>query len=147
MALVNKLNIPQKIGGQAVIRAFCIVAAMVGDSEAGLKSLIMRHHKQQLQAWLKWYTKPAFHRFWKVLSALDLTSSRLISPLQRLASKFRPLEDLSSLEKFDTYTQAPWLASVTCVTSSRAEAILAAKNLSGPAIFTDSSARNGLVKI
>ena len=71
----------------------------------------------------------------------------MISPLQRLASKLRPLEDLSSLEKFVTYTQAPWLASATCVTLSRVEAILAAKNLSIPAIFTDSSARNGLVGI
>ncbi len=71
----------------------------------------------------------------------------MISPLQKLASKFRPLEDLSSLEKFDTYTQAPWLASATCVTPSRAEAILAAENLSGPAIFTYSSAQNGLVGI
>ena len=71
----------------------------------------------------------------------------MISPLQRLASKFCPLENLSSLEKFDTYTQGLWLASATCVPPSRAEAILAAKNLSGPAIFTDSSAGNSLVGI
>ena len=78
---------------------------------------------------------------------MDLASSRLVSPLQKLAIKFRPLGDLSSLEKFDTYTQPPWLASATCVIPSRAEAILLAKNLSGPAVFTDSSARNNLVGI
>ena len=44
MALVNKLNIPQKIGGQAVIGAFCTVAAIIGESEAGLELPIMRHH-------------------------------------------------------------------------------------------------------
>ncbi len=53
MALVNKLNIPQKIGGQAVIRAFRTVAAIVGESKAVLESPIIRHHKQQLQARLK----------------------------------------------------------------------------------------------
>ncbi len=53
MALVNKLNIPQKIGRQAVIEAFRKVAAIVGDSEAELELPTMCHHKQHLQAWLK----------------------------------------------------------------------------------------------
>ena len=53
MALVNKLNIPQKIREQAIIGAFRTVAAIVGESEAELELLTIRHHKQQLQAWLK----------------------------------------------------------------------------------------------
>ena len=61
MALVNKLNIPQKIGGQAVIGAFRTVAAIVRESKAGLESPTMRHHKQQLQLWLKWNTKLGSH--------------------------------------------------------------------------------------
>lgn len=104
MALVNKLNVPHKIGRQAIIRAFCTVASIVVESKAGLESPSMYHNNQQLQRWLKWHTKLANYYFWKVLSAWNLASSCLILPLQKLAIKFRQLGDLSALEKFDTHT-------------------------------------------
>lgn len=147
MALINKLNVPQKIGGQAIIGASRTVASIVVEAEAGLESPVMRHHKQQLQTWLKWHTKPSNHRFWKLLSALDLANTRFISPLQKLAIKFRSLGDLGTLEKFDAYIQPPWLANATCIIPPRVEATASAKNLSGPAIFTDISAGNNLVGI
>ncbi len=68
-------------------------------------------------------------------------------PLQKLAQKFQPLGDLSTLEKFEPYIQPPWLANISCSILPRPEAVLAAQNLIDPAIFTDSSARNGLVGI
>ena len=80
-------------------------------------------------------------------SALDLASICFISPLHNLAIKFRPLEDLSILEKFEPYIQPPWLANISCNIPPRAEAILSAKDPTGSAIFTDSSARNGHVGI
>ena len=147
MALVHQLNVPQRIAGQAVIGAFRTVALVIAEAEAGLEPPVIRHHRQQLQSWLKWHTKPPNHWFWKVLSALDLASTRFISPLQKLAIKFRHLEDLSTLEKFEPYIQPPWLANISCNIPPRAEAILSAKNLTGPAIFTDSSARNRHVGI
>lgn len=39
MSLINKLNIPQKIDGQAIIGAFYTVASLVVESEAGLVAL------------------------------------------------------------------------------------------------------------
>lgn len=86
----------------------------------------MRHLKQQLESWSKWHTKPSNHRFWKVLSALDVANTCFMSPLQRLAKKFGSLGDLSNLEKFDAYIQPPWLANATGIIPSRAEAIAAA---------------------
>ncbi len=91
ISLVNKLNVAQKTGAQAVIGAFRTVAGIVAESEAGLEPPTISRHKQQLRGWLKWHTKPLHHRFWKVLLALDLASTRLISPLQRLALKFRDI--------------------------------------------------------
>ena len=117
------------------------------ESEAGLEPPTIRHHKQQLRSWLKWHTKPSNHRFWKALSAIDLASTRLVSPLQRLALKFRPLGKLSNLEKFESFIQPPWLATMPCIIPPREKPISSAQNLSGPAIFTDSSARNGVVGI
>lgn len=141
--LINKLNVPLKIGGQAVIGDFGTMAGIVAESEAGLEPPAVRLYKQPLQAWLKWHAKPSNHRFWNVLSALDLASTRLISPLQKLALKFRQLSNLSNLEKFEAFIQPPWLASVPCMILSRDKALFSAQNLSGPAIFTDSSAQNG----
>lgn len=53
MVLFNKLNIPQKIERQAIIRAFCIVTSIVVESEAELVLPNMCHYNQQLQKWLK----------------------------------------------------------------------------------------------
>ncbi len=78
---------------------------------------------------------------------MDLESTCLVSPLQKLAKKFCFLGDLSTLERFDAYIQPPWVPKATCIILPRAQASLSAKNLSGPAIFTDSSAQNGLVGI
>ena len=64
-SLINKLNLPQKIGVQAIKGAFRTVASTVAESEAGLETPTVRHHKQQLRSWLRSHTKPLNHRFWK----------------------------------------------------------------------------------
>ncbi len=63
MGLIHQLNVPQKIAGQAIIGAFRTVASVIAESEAGLEPPVIRHHKQQLQSWLRWHTKPSNHRF------------------------------------------------------------------------------------
>lgn len=120
---------------------------MVVEAKAGLESPTICHHKQQLQAWLKWHTKPVTLCFWKVISALDMESTRLVSPLQKLAIKFRQLGDSSILKRFDAYIQPPWVSNPTCIILPQDQAIRSAKPLSSPAIFTDISARNSLVGI
>lgn len=52
IAPVNKLNIFQKIRGQAIIGVFLIVTSIVIKSEAILKMPSMHHHNQQLQSGL-----------------------------------------------------------------------------------------------
>ena len=138
---------PQRIAGQAIIGPFHTIALVIAEPEAELELPVIRHHRQQLQSWLKWHTKPPYYRFRKVLSALHLASTRLISPLQKLAVKFRPLGDLSTLEKFENYIQPPWLANISCNILPRPEVALSAQNPTGSTIFTDSSARNGHVGI
>lgn len=51
-SLINKLNVPQKIGGQAILGAFRTVASSIVESEAGLEPPIIRHHKQRLHSWI-----------------------------------------------------------------------------------------------
>ena len=46
MALVNKLNFPQKIGGQAIIGMFYTITSIVVESKVGLELPSIRHHNQ-----------------------------------------------------------------------------------------------------
>ena len=71
----------------------------------------------------------------------------MVSTLQKLAKKFHPLRDLSILKMFDTYIQTQWVTNATCIILPRGKAISSAKNLSGPANFTNSSASNNLIGI
>lgn len=61
MALVNQLEVPRRIAGQVVIGAFFTVPLVIAEAEAGLELPVIRHHRQQLQSWLKWHTKPLNH--------------------------------------------------------------------------------------
>lgn len=54
---------------------------------------------------------------------------------------------MSTLEKVKPYIQPPWLPNILCNIPPQPEAILATQNFMGPAIFTDNSARSGLVEI
>ena len=82
-----------------------------------------------------------------MLSDLNLTSTRLISLLHRLALKFRPLGDLSHAEKLEAFIQPPWQETVPYTILPRDKAIPFAQNTSSHAIFTDSSACNGLIGV
>lgn len=82
-----------------------------------------------------------------MLAALDLASTRLVSPLQKLAIKFRPISDLSNLERFESFIKPPWLAIILYTILPRKKAISSAQQLSGPQILTDSSVRNGHIGI
>lgn len=69
-------------------------------------------------------------------------------PLNLSSSKTcQPLGDLSNLEKFESFIQPPWLLTVPCIILPRDKAISFAQSLASQAIFTDSSARNGVIGI
>ncbi len=53
LGLIHQLNVPQKIAGQAIIGAFRTVASAIAESESGLEPQVIRHHRPQLQAWVK----------------------------------------------------------------------------------------------
>lgn len=99
--------------------------------------------------WIKWhYSKPAHHRFWKINRTICLTKKRYISPLQRIAEKFKD-SDLSSLEKIEAFSKAPLVPAAPIVISSREDAIKKATNIdpSMPVASIDGSARNNLLGI
>ena len=50
--------------------------------------------------------------FYKVLFAIDFANTCLVSPLQRLELQFRPLNNLSNLEKFELFIQISCLATI-----------------------------------
>ena len=88
------------------------------------------------------------HRFWKIKRTIDLSNKRWISPLQKIAEKFKAL-DLAGLEKIEAFVKAPWVPPVLVHIFDKEEAIQRAKNLDPSKLveFTDGSARNNGIGI
>lgn len=141
--VLKQMERVQCIGCQAVIGAFKSVSLTVAESEATLIPFKSRLLEHQLLTWIKWHAKPSHHRFWKIKRAICLTNKRYISPLQCIANKFKDL-DLSSMEKIEAFSKAPWTSAVPVVIANREDAVKRATTLnpSLPVVFTDGSAQN-----
>ena len=148
MSVLKQLEKVQRIGCQAIVRAFKSVSLAVAESEASLIPIETRLLKQQLSTWIKWHSKPAHHRFWIIKRTICLINKRYISPLQRIAEKLKDL-DLALLEKIGAFSKAPWVPSAPIVISSRESAIKRAINIDPlmPVAFADGSARNDFLGI
>ncbi len=83
------------------------------------------------------------HRFWKIKRTIDHSNKQWISPLQKIAEKFKAL-DLAGLEIIEAFTKAP---PVPVNIFEKEEAIQRAKNsvLRRPIVITDRSARNNAI--
>lgn len=113
IAFINKLNVPQKTGRQAIIRVFYTIVYIVKEFEVKLKLLTIYYHKEQLQTQLKQHNNIPKHHFQKVLSTLNLANTCLILPFQRLALNFFSPNNSSSQKKFETYIHLLWLTNTT----------------------------------
>ena len=58
------LNQPQRIGMQAIIGAFHIVALLVAEAESSIDNLELCIRKKCLQFWINLHTLPKNHPFW-----------------------------------------------------------------------------------
>ncbi len=88
-----------------------IYVTSVAESEASIVPLERRFLIPQLTTWVKWHSKPNVHRFLKIKRTIDLSNKRWISPLQKIAEKFKAL-DLAGLEKIEAFVKAPWVPPV-----------------------------------
>ena len=100
----------------------------MAESEASIVPLERRFLISQLTTWIKWHSKPTVHRFWKIKRTIELSIKRLISPLQKIAERFKTL-DLAGLEKIEAFIKAPWVPPVPVRIFDKEEAIQRAKNL------------------
>ena len=124
------------------------MSLLIAESEASLLPTQARLRQQELNAWIKWHTKPLTHRFWKVKRAINWSNKTWISPLQKTADRFMSL-DLTNLEIIEAYAKPPWIIPVTVTIPEKTKAIGLATHQSSSllAAFTDSSIRNNLVGI
>ena len=79
--VLKQLDKIQRVGCQAITGAFKTVFLLIAESEATLTPLKSRLLKHQLLTWMKWHSKPAHHRFWKIKRTICITNKRFISPL------------------------------------------------------------------
>lgn len=145
---IDRLDKVQRIGAQAITGAFSTVSLLIAESEALLAPTQARIHRQELNTWIKWHTKPLSHRFWKAKRAINLANNTWISPLQKTALRFS-LWNLSNLETIKAYAKPPWMPPVRVKILDKSKAIELAAMPDGNQFvaFTDSSTRNKLVGI
>ena len=117
----------QRMGARAIVGAFRTVSLLVAESEAAILPFERRFLTTQLTTWVKWHAKPSSHRFWKIKRTIDLSNKRWISPLQKMAEKFKAL-DLEKMEKIEAFVKAPWVPPVQVNIFGREKAIQKAKD-------------------
>lgn len=141
------LKLPQRIAAQAITGAFSSVSLEVAEFEADIQPISARHYEQQRRFWVNAHTAEKSHPIYKSVTRAKRGTKRFTSPLQTVAVTFSNL-DLSRLETITPYCIPPWQPRPQVVIPpSREEAAERAKSHDTVALYTDGSARNGLVGI
>lgn len=141
------LQSPVRIAAQAITTALSSVSLEVAEAEADIQSTQTRHFEQQRRFWINGHTLEKTHPVYKSTSQAKRSTKRFTSPLQTVASTFRNL-DLLRIETITPYCIPPWQPRPQVVIPpSREKAAEKAKSPGTLALYTDGSARNGLVGI
>ena len=140
----------QRIGAQAVVRAYKTVSLEIAQAEASLPPVDERLHKQALRFWVNLHALEEQHPIRKEISQVDLNCKRYRSPFQLLATDFASTP-LNRVETIAPFCIAPWKPKPQVQILDREQAIAFATH-SGQATqcssyYTDASARNGRVAV
>ena len=141
------LKLPQRISAQAITGAFSSVSLEVAEFEADIQPIPARHYEQQCRFWVNARRAEKSHPVYKSALRAKRSTKRFTSPLQTVAVTFSSL-DLSRLEMITPYCIPPWQPRPQIVIPLTREE--AAEKLKPPgtfALYTDGSARNGVVGI
>ena len=132
------LNQIQRIGTQAIIGAFRMVALIRAEIEADIEQLRTRICRQKYKFWVKCHTLPANHPWWKIRQGIDTRNKRFLLPLQRTASQLESVK-LTELEKIDLFCLPPWQQGIEAHILSREEAQKWAEESDELKVFVDAS--------
>ena len=101
MAALNRV---QKVGAQAITGMFRTVATVIGEAEASIPTVAMRHKRKAAAFWVSLRTLGPTHPLARLRTG---RYRRFVSPLQRIAWGFHGTPT-AAMECIQPYTMAPW---------------------------------------
>ena len=93
-----------KVGAQAIIGMFRTVATVIGEAEASIPTVVMRHKRKAAAFWVSLQTLGPTHPLARLRTG---RCRRFVSPLQRIAWGFHGTPT-AAMECIQPYTMAPW---------------------------------------
>ena len=141
-AAMASLNRVQRVGTQAIIGAFRIVAVAVAKTEASIRTVRERHADQAVKLWVDLHTLPRTNP----LSRLRTTIyRRFTSPLQKIAQACETVP-ADGVQMIQEYAISLWEQRIPAVINADSEEVVERTNCtSGICIATSSSLRKGMV--
>ena len=103
-AALAALNRVQKMGAQAVTGMFRTVATVIGEAEASIPTVLMRHKRKAAAFWVSLRTLVPTHPLARLRTG---RWKRFVSPLQKIAWDFHETRT-AAMECIQPYTIAPW---------------------------------------
>ena len=100
MAALNRV---QKVGAQAITGMFRTVATVIGEAEASIPTVVMRHKRKAAAFWVTLQTLGPTHPMARLRTC---RCRRFASPLQRIAWGFHGTPT-AAMECIQPYTMAP----------------------------------------
>lgn len=138
---LNLLRQPQRLGAQAIIKAFSTTALRTAETEAAMSSTQDRLRLRRVKFWVELHTLQRSHPLWRVKRIVTQVT-RHVSPLARLKEEFNKI-GLKNVEKIDPWGLPPWHAAPTVIIDERKTAESAARILPTTDLcwFVDGSAK------
>ena len=130
------LNRVQRMGAQAITGMFRTVATVIGEAEASISTVRMRHKRKAAAFWVSLRTLVPTHPLARLRTG---RCKRFVSPLQKIAWGFQETRT-AAMECIQPYTIAPW---ETRVRAQMADGEMPIPE--GVKIAISASARNGMV--
>lgn len=146
------LNQVQRLGGQAITKAFWSVSLPIIEAEARLYPVELRLRLRALKHVVNLHTLPKPHLFWKCRNRAVKQKKHFVSHLARLLQEFGPELDKDHQQQIETifpYIAAPFWSRAqyqVAITDTRPVAKEEAEAFDNKyTYFTDGSERNGIV--
>ena len=103
---IRLLSQSQRVGAQAIIKAFSTTALKTAELEASVATLRARLAAKRQRFWINSHTLDRKHPFWDSKQLIRRVS-RTFSPLWRIANEAK-IVDISNLETIRPFCKPPW---------------------------------------
>lgn len=141
--LAGPINRVQRVGAQAIVGTFLIVATSVAEAEAHIVSVQERLWRLAIKLWIDIHTLPDTNPLRRVTSRVQKFYKARRSPFHQVACRLKDIP-VEEMENIDAFTLAPWDKRVQIIAGDIGGQTTAGWSVK---LAVNSSARNGVVRV